>query len=126
LHVGHVKYLQAARRLGDLLVLGLNTDASIRRLKGPKRPLIGEDERAHILAALDCIDYVVLFNEDTPFELIRTLRPDILAKGADYTPDGVVGKELVESWGGRVELIDLVDGRSTSNIIDKILQAYQE
>ncbi len=126
LHVGHVKYLQAARKLGDLLVLGLNTDDSIRRLKGPKRPLIGEDERAHILAALDCIDYVVLFDEDTPLELIGTLRPDILVKGADYTPEGVVGKDLVESWGGRVELIDLVDGRSTSSIIDKILQAYQD
>ena len=125
LHVGHVKYLQAARKLGDLLVLGLNTDASIRRLKGPKRPLIGEEERAHILAALDCIDYVVLFDEDTPLELIRTLRPDILVKGADYTPEGVVGKELVESWGGRVELIQFVDGKSTTNIIEKILQSYQ-
>jgi D-beta-D-heptose 7-phosphate kinase / D-beta-D-heptose 1-phosphate adenosyltransferase len=125
LHVGHVKYLQAARQLGDLLVLGLNSDASIRRLKGPKRPLIGQDERAHILAALDCIDYVVIFDEDTPLDLIAALRPDILVKGADYTPDGVVGKDLVESWGGRVELIDLVEGRSTSSIVDKILQAYQ-
>jgi D-beta-D-heptose 7-phosphate kinase/D-beta-D-heptose 1-phosphate adenosyltransferase len=125
LHVGHVKYLQAARKLGDLLVLGLNSDASIRRLKGPKRPLIGEVERAHILAALDCIDYVVLFDEDTPLELIRSLRPDILVKGADYTPDGVVGKNLVESWGGRVELIQFVDGKSTTSIIDKILQSYQ-
>ncbi len=126
LHVGHVKYLQAARKLGDLLVLGLNTDASIRRLKGPKRPLIGEDERAHILAALDCVDYVVLFDEDTPSDLIRTLRPDILVKGADYTPEGVVGKDLVESWGGRVELIQFVDGKSTTNIIEKILQSYQQ
>ncbi len=125
LHVGHVKYLQAARKLGDLLVLGLNSDASIRRLKGPKRPLIGEEERAHILAALDCIDYVVLFDEDTPLELIAALRPDILVKGADYTPEGVVGKDLVESWGGRVELIEFVDGKSTTNIIDRILQAYQ-
>jgi len=126
LHVGHVKYLQAARKLGDLLVLGLNSDNSIRRLKGPKRPLISQDERAHILAALDCIDYVVVFDEDTPLDLIELLRPDILVKGSDYTPDGVVGKELIESWGGRVELIQFVDGRSTSNIIDKILQAYQE
>lgn len=125
LHVGHVKYLQAARRLGDRLVLGLNSDASIRRLKGPKRPLIGEEERAHILAALDCIDYVVIFDEDTPLELIAALRPDILVKGADYTPEGVVGKDLVESWGGRVELIEFVDGKSTTNIIDRILQAYQ-
>lgn len=126
LHVGHVKYLQAARRLGDLLVLGLNSDASIRRLKGEKRPLIGQEERAHILAALDCIDYLVVFDEDTPLELISTLRPDILVKGADYTPEGVVGKELVESWGGRVELIHFVDGKSTTNIIEKILEQYRE
>ncbi len=86
LHVGHVKYLQKARQLGDLLVLGLNSDASVRRLKGPKRPLIGEEERAHILAALHCIDYVVLFDEDTPFELIRALRPDILVKGGRLHP----------------------------------------
>lgn len=125
LHVGHVKYLQAARKLGDLLVLGLNSDASIRRLKGEKRPLIGQEERAHILAALDCIDYVVVFDEDTPLDLISSLRPDILVKGGDYTPEGVVGKDLVESWGGRVELIQFVDGKSTTNIIEKILQSYQ-
>ncbi len=124
LHVGHVKYLQKARRLGDLLVLGLNTDASIRRLKGPKRPLVGEEERAHVLAALDCIDHVVLFDEDTPLELIRAVRPQVLVKGADYTPEGVVGKEVVESYGGRVELIQFVDGKSTTNIIEKILLAY--
>jgi len=124
LHVGHVKYLQAARCLGDLLVLGLNSDASIRRLKGPNRPLISQDERAHILAALDCIDYVVIFDEDTPLELIRLLRPDILVKGGDYTPEGVVGKEIVESYGGRVELIQFVDGKSTTNIIEKILSQY--
>ncbi len=125
LHVGHVKYLQAARRLGDLLVLGLNSDASIRRLKGPNRPLISQDERAHILAALDCIDYVVIFDEDTPLELIRLLRPDILVKGGDYTPEGVVGKEIVESYGGRVELIQFVDGKSTTGIVEKILRQYQ-
>ncbi len=126
LHVGHVKYLQKARRLGDLLVLGLNSDDSIRRLKGPSRPLIGEQERAHILAALTCIDYVVVFDEDTPLELIRLLRPHILVKGGDYTPEGVVGKDLVESYGGRVALIDLVDGRSTTNIIEKILDRYEQ
>lgn len=125
LHVGHVKYLQAARQLGDLLVLGLNSDDSIRRLKGPSRPLIGQEERAHILAALDCIDYVVVFDEDTPLELITSLRPDILVKGGDYTPEGVVGRELVESYGGRVELINFVDGKSTTNIINKILESYQ-
>jgi len=124
LHAGHVKYLQKARNLGDLLVLGLNSDASVRRLKGPKRPLIGEEERAHILAALDCIDYVVIFDEDTPLELIAALKPHILAKGGDYTVDGVVGRELVESYGGRVELVTFVDGKSTTNIIERILERY--
>ena len=126
LHVGHVKYLQKARRLGDVLVLGLNSDASIRRLKGPNRPLIGEQERAHILAALSCIDYVVVFDEDTPLELIAMLRPDILVKGGDYTPETVVGKDIVESYGGRVALVELVDGRSTSNIIERILDRYEQ
>ncbi len=124
LHAGHVTYLQAARRLGDLLVMGLNSDASVRRLKGPKRPLIGEEERAHILAALDCIDYVCLFDEDTPLELITALKPLILVKGGDYTKEGVVGKEVVELYGGRVELIPFVDGKSTTNIIEKILERY--
>lgn len=126
LHAGHVKYLQAARRLGDLLVLGLNSDASVRRLKGPKRPLIAEEERSHILAALDCIDYVCLFDEDTPLELITALKPQILVKGGDYTPEGVVGKDIVESYGGRVELIPFVDGKSTTSIIEKILERYEE
>ena len=126
LHVGHVKYLQKARGFGDLLVLGLNSDASIRRLKGEKRPLIGQEERAHILAALDCVDYVVVFDEDTPLTLIETLRPAVLVKGGDYTLDGVVGREVVESYGGRVELVAFVDGRSTTNIIEKILKAYGE
>lgn len=126
LHVGHVKYLQKARRLGDLLVLGLNSDTSIRRLKGPQRPLIGQDERAHILSALDCIDYVVIFDEDTPLELIRAVRPHVLVKGGDYQPDQVIGKDVVESYGGRVELITFVDGKSTTNIIEKILQQYRD
>ena len=105
--------------------MGLNSDASVRRLKGPRRPLIAEDERAHILAALDCIDYVCLFDEDTPLELITALQPHILVKGGDYTPDGVVGKDVVEAYGGRVELIPFVDGKSTTNIIEKILERYE-
>jgi len=124
LHVGHVKYLQKARELGDLLVVGLNTDASVRRLKGEKRPLIEESERAHILAALDCIDYVVLFDEDTPLTVIEALAPAILVKGGDYNVDEVVGREVVEAHGGHVELIQFVDGRSTSRIIEKILGSY--
>ncbi len=124
LHVGHVKYLQKARTFGDLLVLGLNSDASVRRLKGEKRPLIGQNERAHILAALDCVDYVVIFDEDTPLNLLETLRPHVLVKGGDYTPEQVVGKDLVESYGGRIELVEFVDGRSTTGIIEKILENY--
>ena len=124
LHVGHVKYLQKARSFGDILVLGLNSDASVRRLKGDKRPLIGEEERAHLLAALDCIDYVTLFDEDTPLELIKSVKPMVLVKGGDYSPEGVVGKDVVESYGGRVELVEFVDGRSTTNIIEKILEKY--
>ena len=126
LHAGHVKYLQKARSLGDLLVLGLNSDASVRRLKGENRPLIAEEERAHLLAALDCIDYVVLFDEDTPLRLIETLLPDILVKGGDYSREGVVGHEVVEASGGRVELVEFVDGKSTTGIIEKILQRYGE
>lgn len=124
LHAGHVKYLQKARNLGDLLILGLNSDASVRRLKGEKRPLISEEERAHILAALDCIDYVVLFDQDTPLELITALKPHILAKGGDYTADSVVGKDVVEAYGGRVELVSFVDGKSTTNIIERVLERY--
>jgi len=124
LHAGHVKYLQKARCLGDLLVLGLNSDASVRRLKGEKRPLIAEDERAHILAALNCIDYVVLFDEDTPLALITQLKPDILVKGGDYAPEAVVGKEVVEAYGGRVELVAFVDGKSSTNIIERVLERY--
>jgi len=124
LHVGHVKYLQKARQLGDLLVVGLNSDASVRRLKGERRPLIEQSERAHILAALDCIDYVVIFDEDTPLKVIEALSPTVLVKGGDYSVDQVVGREVVESRGGRVELVQFVDGRSTSRIIDKILASY--
>jgi D-beta-D-heptose 7-phosphate kinase / D-beta-D-heptose 1-phosphate adenosyltransferase len=124
LHAGHVKYLQKARCLGDMLILGLNSDTSVRRLKGESRPLIGEDERAHILAALNCIDYVVIFDGDTPLEIITQLKPHILVKGGDYAAEDVVGKDVVESYGGRVELVTFVDGKSTTNIIERILERY--
>ncbi len=123
LHLGHVRYLQAARALGDFLVLGLNDDASVRRLgKGPGRPLTPQAERAEILAALACIDAVVIFGQDTPLELIRTLRPDVLVKGGDYTPQGIVGRPEVLSWGGEVHVIPFVPGRSTSSLINRILE----
>jgi rfaE bifunctional protein nucleotidyltransferase chain/domain len=121
LHVGHVRYLQSARALGDFLVLGLNDDASVRRLgKGPGRPLTPQAERAEILAALACIDAVVIFSQDTPLELILNLRPDVLVKGGDYTPDSIVGLPEVLSWGGEVHVIPFVPGHSTSNLIARI------
>lgn len=120
LHAGHVSYLQRARELGDLLVLGLNSDASVRRLKGETRPLVPEADRAVILAALACVDYVVIFEEDTPLELISLLQPDVLVKGNDYTEDEVVGAELVRQWGGRVALMPFVTGRSTTALVSKI------
>jgi D-beta-D-heptose 7-phosphate kinase/D-beta-D-heptose 1-phosphate adenosyltransferase len=124
LHAGHVKYLQKARQFGDILVLGLNSDASVRQLKGETRPLIAQDERAHLLAALDCIDYVVIFDEETPLELIALFTPDILVKGGDYTVDGVVGREIVEAAGGRVEIVEFVDGRSTTGLIERIRASH--
>jgi D-beta-D-heptose 7-phosphate kinase/D-beta-D-heptose 1-phosphate adenosyltransferase len=124
LHVGHMRYLQQARSLGDCLVVALNDDASVRRLKGMKRPLIPQDERASVLAALACVDYVTIFSEDTPLELIRQVRPEILVKGGDYTPETVVGRDDVESYGGAVAIVPYVDGISTTHIIDSVLQRY--
>ncbi|ESQ17069.1 MAG: D-glycero-beta-D-manno-heptose-7-phosphate kinase [Thiohalocapsa sp. PB-PSB1] len=120
LHAGHVTYLERARRHGDRLVVGLNTDRSVRALKGPERPLIGEQDRARVLAALAAVDAVVLFDDDTPLDLIRALRPDVLAKGADYREQDIVGASDVKSWGGQVVLVPLVDGRSTSAIIQRM------
>jgi len=124
LHVGHIKYLQKARELGDFLIVAINSDDSVKRLKGERRPLISEDERAMILSALECVDYVLIFKEDTPLPILKRIRPDILVKGGDYTKDQVVGRELVEDYGGRVELISYVDNKSTSNIINSILEKY--
>jgi len=120
LHVGHVSYLEHARRHGQRLVVGLNTDRSVRALKGPARPLIGEDDRARVLAALASVDAVVLFDEATPLDLILALRPDILAKGADYREEAVVGAPEVKSWGGLLVLIPLVEDRSTTGIIQRM------
>ncbi len=124
-HLGHVKYFQWAKSQGDLLVVGVNTDSSIRRLKGEKRPVISEDDRVGVLEELESIDYIVRFDEDTPLDLIRAVKPDVLVKGEDYTKEQVVGWEIVESGGGRVALAPLIDGRSTSAVIQKILDAYR-
>jgi D-beta-D-heptose 7-phosphate kinase/D-beta-D-heptose 1-phosphate adenosyltransferase len=120
LHAGHVRYLQASRALGDCLVLALNSDASVRRLKGPGRPILALEERLQVLSALACVDYLVPFDEDTPVELIRRLRPAVLTKGADYTLERVVGADSVAAYGGRVELIPLEAGQSTTRLIDRI------
>jgi D-beta-D-heptose 7-phosphate kinase / D-beta-D-heptose 1-phosphate adenosyltransferase len=120
LHAGHVTYLEQARLLGDRLILGLNTDRSVRALKGPNRPIIHEADRARVLAALESVDAVILFDDETPLELIRAVHPDVLVKGDDYRDDQVVGGTEVKAWGGRVVLVPVVPGRSSSYIIDKL------
>lgn len=124
LHIGHIKSLEAARRFGDVLVVGVNSDTSVARLKGPDRPIYNQQERAEILAALADVNYVTVFDEDTPLNLIGAIRPDVLVKGRDWQNAGVVGQEVVESYGGRVELIDLVTGVSTTDIITRVLARH--
>jgi D-beta-D-heptose 7-phosphate kinase/D-beta-D-heptose 1-phosphate adenosyltransferase len=119
LHAGHVTYLQVARSFGDVLVLGINADDSVRRLKGPQRPLNTLSDRMIVVDALRCVDYVISFAQDTPLDLIRALQPDVLVKGGDYVRETVVGAEDVESWGGRVEIVPLLEGRSTTNLITR-------
>lgn len=120
LHPGHVDVLTAARREGDALVVGLNADASVRRLKGPERPVRSEVERAYVLAALAAVDLVVVFDQDTPLELIRLLRPDVLVKGGDYTEDTIVGAADVRSLGGRVVVVPITPGHSTTSTIARL------
>ena len=120
LHKGHVTYLQKARKLGDMLIVGINSDASVKRLKGADRPVNNEKDRAFVLGALDCVDKVVMFSEDTPEKLIRKIRPDVLVKGGDWKKENVVGGPFVESYGGKVRLIQFVKGFSTSGLLAKI------
>ncbi len=120
LHLGHIDYLEKAKALGQRLVIGLNTDASVSKLKGPERPLNNEYARSRILAALAFVDAVVLFGEETPKELISYLKPNILVKGNDYLAENIVGADIVKANGGRVETISLVDGYSTTNIVERI------
>lgn len=121
-HVGHSRYLRETSKLGDILVVGLNSDSSVKRLKGEKRPIVTQNERAELLASLEFVSYVVVFNEDTPYNLICKVKPDIITKGGDYNPNDVVGKDIVESYGGKVVICPLIEGKSTTNIIEKILQ----
>ena len=123
IHLGHVRYLQEARRLGDVLIVALNSDRSVRELKGPTRPILNEQERAEILAALGCVDYSIVFDQGTPLELLAALQPEILVKGGDYSIEKIVGREQVEAAGGKVVSLAFVDGVSTTEIIDRILRA---
>ncbi|MDP2807519.1 MAG: D-glycero-beta-D-manno-heptose 1-phosphate adenylyltransferase [bacterium] len=124
LHRGHVEYLQKARELGDILVIGLNSDSSVCRIKGSKRPLCSQEDRAIVLSALVCVDHIVLFDEDTPQKLIEALVPDILVKGADYSVEQIVGADVVLKNGGKVLPIELTPGKSTTGLIKRIVAAY--
>lgn len=124
LHVGHVRYLEEAKKLGDVMVVGVNSDSSTRDLKGENRPILPENERAEVLAALECIDYVTIFSDKTPESLIGRLKPDIHVKGGDYRLEDLPEKEVVESYGGKVILLDNVKGKSTKLIIEKIKDRY--
>lgn len=126
LHVGHIRYLQEARSYGDVLILGLNSDASARRIKGPRRPIVPESERAEMLAALECVDYVVIFEDDTPHDLIRKVAPEVHVKGGDYHPDDLPEAPLVRSLGGRVVVTSFVDGKSTTITIGRILETHAD
>ncbi|MBE9536033.1 MAG: D-glycero-beta-D-manno-heptose 1-phosphate adenylyltransferase [Proteobacteria bacterium] len=124
LHVGHVRYLQAARALGDCLVIAVNSDSSIRGLKGEKRPIVPQGERAELLAALECVDYVTIFEEPDPLNVIKSIKPSSLVKGGDWSEDQIIGGDFVKSTGGRVELIPYIEGASTTNIIEEIIERY--
>ena len=125
LHPGHIRYLQDARRLGDALIVGLNSDASVRANKGPERPITPQAERAEILAALECVDAVAIFDEETPAEIITRIQPDVLVKGADWGPDNIVGRDTVEARGGKVVRMELSKGYSTTQLIGKIKSGRQ-
>lgn len=126
LHAGHVDYLNKAKLFGDVLLVALNSDSSVRRIKGPKRPLVNETERAFIISNLKCVDYVTFFREDTPAEIISAIIPDILVKGADWKIDDIVGKDVVEANGGQVKTIEFVNFQSTSKIVETIIERYKE
>lgn len=125
LHYGHVKYLEDAKRKGDILVVAINRDASVKRIKGTQRPIVNEMDRAKIICGLASVDYVVLFKEDTPLKVIKLIKPDILVKGADWNRDNIVGADFVLNYGGKVSMVNLVKGRSTTNLIKKIAKISQ-
>jgi D-glycero-beta-D-manno-heptose 1-phosphate adenylyltransferase len=126
LHPGHIRYLQEARRLGDALIVALNSDRSVRELKGEKRPILDQNERSEVMAALGCVDYVTIFDEPTPREIISALLPDVLVKGGDWGVDRIVGRDEVEAAGGKVLSLPFVDGCSTTDVIERIVQRYSD
>ncbi len=119
LHIGHVRYLKEAQKLGDVLIVGVNTDASVKRLKGPERPIQNENDRAEILASLKCVTHTILFTQDTPLELIIAIQPDVLVKGGDWPIEKIVGFDVVQKRGGLVKSLNFIEGRSTTNLISK-------
>ncbi len=124
LHPGHVRYLEEARSLGDVLIVALNSDRSVRELKGPRRPILNQDERAEVISALGCVDFVVIFDDPTPRRIISALLPDILVKGGDWEIERIVGREEVEAAGGKVLSLRFVDGASTTDVIQRIVDRY--
>ncbi len=124
LHIGHIKYLKEAKTYGDKLIIGLNSDSSVKRLKGEQRPIVPENERAEVLDSLKPVDYIVIFEEDTPMELIKIVKPDVLVKGGDYTEEKIVGADYVRSYGGIVVVIPYIEGRSTTSLIEKIRKLW--
>lgn len=125
-HYGHISYLETAKKKDRILVLGLNSDLSVKKLKGPRRPIISQDNRAALLAAMECVDFVVLFNEETPLKLISSLKPDVLVKGADYKDKVVVGSDIVKENGGKVEFIKFIKNCSSTNIVEKIIKQCEK
>jgi len=121
-HIGHLRYLQRSRRFGDRLVIGINSDRSVKKIKGPLRPLLPQDERAELLAALACVDFVTIFDEPDPLALIKKLRPDVLIKGSDWGKNEIIGRDVVERRGGRVRRVPLIQGVSSTKLIEKILK----
>ena len=126
LHIGHIRYLEEAKTLGDVLVVGVNSDSSVRKLKGPKRPILPEEERTETLSGLGCVDYITLFDEIDPLKLITSLQPDVLVKGGDWTKEQTVGREVVKRSGGEVVILPFVQGASTSTLIETILKKYEK
>jgi D-beta-D-heptose 7-phosphate kinase/D-beta-D-heptose 1-phosphate adenosyltransferase len=126
LHIGHIRYLEEAKTLGDVLVVGVNSDSSVQKLKGPDRPILPEKERTEILSGLECVDYITTFDELDPLNLITSLQPDVLVKGGDWTKEQTVGREVVERTGGEVVILPFVQGASTTNLIETIIKRYEK